>query len=209
MAATGAILVLFVLGHMAGNLKAYQGAAKFNAYAEFLRDFGAPIFGHGQFLWLARAALLAAVLVHIIAALQLSRRSRLARPVGYKKTPHEELTYASRTMRWGGVIILLFVVYHILHLTTGTAHASFVAGDAYRNLVVGFQAWPVSAAYMVAIVALGLHLYHGVWSGFQTLGWDNPRYVPYRRSIAAAIALVVVIGNMSFPIAVLTGVLRV
>lgn len=209
MAATGAILVLFVLGHMAGNLKAYQGAAKFNAYAEFLRDFGAPIFGHGQFLWLARAALLAAVLVHIIAALQLSRRSRLARPVGYKKTPHEELTYASRTMRWGGVIILLFVVYHILHLTTGTAHASFVAGDAYRNLVVGFQAWPVSAAYMVAMVALGLHLYHGVWSGFQTLGWDNPRYVPYRRSIAAAIALVVVIGNMSFPIAVLTGVLRV
>jgi succinate dehydrogenase / fumarate reductase cytochrome b subunit len=209
MAATGAILVLFVLGHMAGNLKAYQGAAKFNAYAEFLRDFGAPIFGHGQLLWLARAALLAAVLVHIIAALQLSRRSRLARPVGYKKTPHEELTYASRTMRWGGVIILLFVVYHILHLTTGTAHASFVAGDAYRNLVVGFQAWPVSAAYMVAMVALGLHLYHGVWSGFQTLGWDNPRYVPYRRSIAAAIALVVVIGNMSFPIAVLTGVLRV
>ncbi len=209
MAATGALLVLFVLGHMAGNLKAYQGASKFNAYAEFLRDFGAPVFGHGQFLWLARVALLAAVLVHIVAALQLSRRSRLARPVRYKKTPHEELTYASRTMRWGGVILLLFVVYHILHLTTGTAHADFVAGDAYRNLVVGFQAWPVSAVYMVAMIALGFHLYHGVWSGFQTLGWDNPRFAPYRRAVAGAIALLVVIGNLSFPIAVLTGVLRV
>lgn len=209
MAATGALLVLFVLGHMAGNLKAYQGAEKFNAYAEFLREFGAPVFGHGQFLWVARVALLVAVLVHIVAAAQLTRTSRLARPVGYKKTPHEELTYASRTMRWGGVFILLFIVYHILHLTTGTAHANFVAGDAYRNLVVGFQAWPVSAAYMVAVVALGLHLYHGVWSGFQTLGWDNPRYAPYRRSIAGVISIVVVLGNLSFPIAVLTGVLRV
>ena len=209
MAATGGLLLLFVLGHMAGNLKAYQGAEKFNAYAEFLRDFGAPVFGHGQFLWLARVGLLVAVIVHILAAAQLSRRSRLARPVGYKKTPHEELTYASRTMRWGGVIILLFVIYHILHLTTGTVHANFVAGDAYRNLVLGFQSWPVAVAYMAAVVAIGLHLYHGVWSGFQTLGWDNPLYASYRRSIAGAIALVVVIGNLSFPIAVLTGVLGV
>lgn len=209
MAATGTLLVLFVLGHMAGNLKAYQGAEKFNAYAEFLREFGAPVLGHGQLLWIARVALLAAVIVHIVAATQLYRLSRLARPVGYKKTPHEELTYASRTMRWGGVIILLFIVYHILHLTTGTAHADFLAGDAYRNLVVGFQAWPVSVAYIVAVIALGLHLYHGVWSGFQTMGWDNPRYARHRRSIAGAIALVVVVGNLSFPIAVLTGVLRV
>lgn len=209
MAATGSILILFVLGHMAGNLKVYQGAEKFNAYAEFLRDVGAPVLGHGQFLWIARVALLVAVIVHIVAAIQLTRRSQLARPVGYKKTPHEELTYASRTMRWGGVVILLFVVYHILHLTTGTAHSQFVPGDAYRNLVIGFQSWPVAAAYMFAVLALGLHLYHGVWSGFQTLGWDNPRYARYRRSIAGVIALVVVVGNLSFPIAALTGVLNV
>lgn len=209
MAATGTVLVLFVLGHMAGNLKVYQGAEKFNAYAEFLRDVGAPILGHGQFLWIARVVLLAAVIIHIVSAVQLTRRSQLARPVGYKKTPHEEQTYASRTMRFGGVIIFLFVVYHILHLTTGTAHSQFVAGDAYRNLVVGFQFWPVAAVYMLAVLVLGLHLYHGVWSGFQTLGWDNPRYARYRRTIAGAIALAVVVGNLSFPIAALTGVLNV
>ena len=209
MAATGSFLILFVLGHMAGNLKVYQGAEKFNAYAEFLREVGAPVLGHGQFLWIARVALVAAVLVHIVAAVQLTRRSQLARPVGYKKTPHEELTYASRTMRWGGVVIILFVVYHILHLTTGTVHSQFVPGDAFHNLVIGFQTWPVAAAYMLAVLALGLHLYHGVWSGFQTLGWDNPRFARHRRTIAGVIAVVVVVGNLSFPIAALTGVLNV
>ena len=209
MAATGAFLVLFVLAHLAGNLKAYQGAAKFNAYADFLREIGAPVLGHGQFLWIARVLLLGAVIIHIVAATQLTRRSRMARPVRYRKTPHEELSYASRTMRWGGVALLLFVVYHILHLTTGTVHPGFVHGDAYRNLVTGFQAWPIAAVYIIAMIALGLHLYHGVWSGFQTLGWDNPRFAPYRRPFAAVIALVVVIGNVSFPISVLTGVLRV
>jgi succinate dehydrogenase / fumarate reductase cytochrome b subunit len=205
MAATGSLLVLYVIGHMLGNLKVYQGAEKFNAYAEFLREVGAPALAHGEFLWIARIVLLAAVVIHIVAAVQLTRRSLAARPVRYRKKPHEELTYASRTMRWGGVIILLFVVYHILHLTTGTAHPDYVAGDAYRNLVVGFQSWPVAAVYSAAVVALGFHLYHGIWSGFQTVGWDNPRFAPHRRSIAGVIALVVVLGNLSFPIAVLSG----
>ena len=149
--------------------------------------------------------LLAAVIVHIVAAVQLARRSRAARPVGYRNTPHEELSYASRTMRWGGVIIVLFVIYHLMHLTFGTAHPDFVPGDVYHNLVVGFQQWPVSVAYMVAVLAIGLHLYHGVWSMMQTLGINHPRFNALRRPIAGVIAAAVVLGNLSFPIAVLAG----
>ncbi len=205
MASTGILLVLYVVGHMIGNLKLYQGPEKINAYAEFLREVGAPALGRGEFLWIARVVLLAAVIVHIVAAVQLARRSRAARPVGYRNTPHEELSYASRTMRWGGVIIVLFVIYHLMHLTFGTAHPDFVPGDVYHNLVVGFQQWPVSVAYMVAVLAIGLHLYHGVWSMMQTLGINHPRFNALRRPIAGVIAAAVVLGNLSFPIAVLAG----
>lgn len=209
MAASGAVLVLFVIGHMAGNLKAFQGAEKFDAYAEFLRDAGAPIFGHGQLLWVARIALLASVGVHILAAWQLTRTSLTARPVRYRRslTP-EASTYASRTMRWGGVILLLFVIYHLMHFTFGNAHPDFVAGAAYHNVVVGFQSWPVVAAYVVAMVALGLHLYHGVWSSLQTLGANHPRYNSLRRPLAVVIAGLVVVGFLAVPAGVVAGVLR-
>lgn len=205
MASTGILLVAYVVGHMLGNLKVYQGAEKLNAYAEFLREFGSPVLGHGQFLWIARVVLLAAVVIHISAAVSLARRSRSARPDGYRNQPHEEFSYASRTMRWGGTIILLFVIYHIMHLTLGNVHADFVPGDVYHNFVVGFQSWPVSIAYMVAVVAVGFHLYHGIWSMMQTLGINHPRYNRFRRPVALAISGAVVAGNLSFPISVLAG----
>jgi succinate dehydrogenase / fumarate reductase cytochrome b subunit len=201
MAASGVILVLYLLLHLFGNLKVYVGrldhpGEKFNAYAEFLREFGSPLFGHEQFLWIFRAILLLAVVVHIWSAVSLTRRSWAARGSKYKKTPHEELEYASRTMRWGGALIL-----------TGQAHPDFQAGNAYHNFVTGFQVWPVSAVYVVFMLVLGFHLYHGVWSGLQTLGLDNPRYRRYRRGFALALALIVMLGNISFPVAVLTGFL--
>ncbi len=205
MAVTGAIFVLFVIVHMLGNLKVYLGPEHFNAYAHGLRELGAPFFGYGQFLWVMRAVLLLAVILHVTAAWQLTRMSWAATGSRYKVRPSLELSYASRTMRWGGVLLALFIVFHILHLTTGTVHNDFIEGDAYHNLVTGFQVPVVSGFYMAAMLALGLHLYHGTWSAFQTLGLDGPRIRLIRRPLAAAIALVVVIGNVSIPIAVLAG----
>jgi succinate dehydrogenase / fumarate reductase, cytochrome b subunit len=207
MAASGVILIGFVVGHMVGNLKVYQGPEIFNHYAEGLRMFGLPFFSTGQLLWLVRAVLLAAVLIHIIAAFQLTRRARQARAVGYRRYDNDLVfSYASRTMVWGGVIILLFVVYHLLHFTFGTAHPNFIHGDAYHNFVVGFSSVPVSVAYIAAMIPLGFHMYHGFWSMLQTLGANNPTYNRYRRPVAAFLAAIVVIGNISFPVAVLTGI---
>lgn len=209
MAVTGTILILFVFGHMVGNLKVYQGPEAFNHYAEGLRTFGAPFFGESQLLWIIRLVLLAAVLIHILAAVQLTVRSRSARSVGYKRWDGDLVfSYASRTMRWGGVIILLFVVYHLMHFTFGNAHPDFVPGDAYHNLVVGFRSWPVAVAYIAAMVPLGFHLYHGFWSMLQSLGLNNEKYNHLRRPTAAVLALLIVLLNISFPVAVLTGIVR-
>jgi len=208
MAVTGVIFVLFVLAHMYGNLKAFYGPEYFNHYAEFLREVGAPLFAHGQLLWLFRIVLLLAVGVHVLMAFQLWWMSKQARPVRYAKALQpEESTYASRTIRWGGVIILSFVVYHILHFTIGTVHPNFVAGAAYENLVIGFQSWPVVIAYSVAMVALCLHLYHGVWSGLQTLGANHPRYNRYRRPLAFVVAGIVFIGFMTVPVSIVAGII--
>jgi len=208
MAATGVVFVLFVLAHMYGNLKAFYGPEKFNHYAEFLREVGAPMFGHGQLLWIFRIVLLAAVAIHVLMALQLWLMSRAARPVPYAKGLRpEESTYASRTMRWGGVILAAFVTYHLLHFTVGTVHPDFVPGAAYENLVIGFQSWPVVLAYTVAMAALCLHLYHGVWSALQTLGANHPRYNRYRRPLAVVVAGVVFVGFMSVPVAVVAGII--
>lgn len=207
MAASGAILIVFVIFHMYGNLKAFNGAEAFNAYAEGLRSFGAPIFGHGHILWALRILLLVAVIIHIVAAYQLGRKSYAARPVRYDRFESLTFSYASRTMRWGGVIILLFVIYHLMHLTFGNVHPDFVAGDVYHNFVAGFSVWPVSVVYILAMIPLGLHLYHGIWSMFQTVGINNPRINGWRRPLAAVIAAVIVLGNISFPIAVLTGII--
>lgn len=208
MAVAGIVLYGFVLGHMVGNLKVYQGREAFNHYAEGLRTFGAPFFGHAQVLWLVRLALLAAVAVHIVAAFQLWRKSRAARRVQYTKFDALTFSFASRTMAWGGVAILAFVIYHLMHLTFGNVHPDFIPGDAYHNFVTGFQSVPVSVAYVIAMIPLGFHLYHGFWSVFQTLGASNPAYNRWRRPLAAIIAVAIIVANISFPIAVLTGVVR-
>ena len=208
VAVTGFILLGFVIVHMIGNLKAFQGADYFDHYAEALRALGAPFFGHGQALWLFRVVLLAAVGIHAWFGITLWLLSNRARPVGYKKEPHLEVSATSRLQRWGGLLIGAYVVYHILHFTTGSVHPQFVAGKAYSNMVIGFESLFASAAYVVAVAILALHLYHGTWSGLQTLGLNHPRYNPWRRAIAAVLAIVLFVGFASVPLAVQLGVLK-
>jgi succinate dehydrogenase / fumarate reductase cytochrome b subunit len=208
MAISGLILWGFVIGHMLGNLKVYMGPEAFNHYAEGLRTVGSPFFGRGQLLWIARIILLAAVGLHMFAAAQLVIASKRARKKDYKKFDSLAFSFASRTMAWGGVTILLFVIYHLMHFTFGNVHPDFVPGDAYHNFVTGFRSVPVSLVYIAAMVPLGFHMYHGLWSMFQTLGANNPAYNRWRRPLAGAIAILTIAANISFPVAVLSGVIR-
>jgi succinate dehydrogenase / fumarate reductase cytochrome b subunit len=207
MAFTGILLVGFVLAHMFGNLKAFAGPESFDAYAEFLREVGYPAVPHNGILWVTRLALLAAVGIHIWAALTLTRTSQAARGVGYRKIDSQVFSYASRTMRWGGIIILAFVIYHLLHMTTGQVHPDFQHGEAYHNLVTGFRSPVVAGAYIVAVGALAFHLHHGVWSMFQTLGASSPQYNHLRRPLAAVIAVVTFLGFASVPISIQLGII--
>jgi len=201
MAVTGFALFGFVILHLLGNLQVYEGPEKLNEYAKMLRRVP-------ELLWGARVTLLAAVALHIWAATSLTRMSLAARPQGYEVTRHLESTYASRTMRWSGVTIALFIVYHLLHFTFGSVHPDFREGDVYHNVVAGFQLWPVSLFYVLAMIALGFHLYHGAWSMLQTLGLSHPRYNKVRNGLAGLLAILVVVGNISIPVAVLAGFVR-
>jgi succinate dehydrogenase / fumarate reductase cytochrome b subunit len=203
MAVTGIVLYGYVVAHMAGNLQIYLGPKALNDYSVFLHEFL-----HGQGLWIARAVLLAAVGLHIWAATSLTLSNWSARPVGYREWEARESTYASRTMVWSGPLLALFIVYHVLQLTLGTVHPQFVAHDVYHNVVVGFMNPFVSAFYVLAMLALGLHMYHGFWCMLQTLGLSHPRWNPIRRGVAALIATAVVVGNISIPVAVLTGLVH-
>ncbi len=205
MALSGIVLFGFVLTHMLGNLKLYQGPEKMNAYAEWLREFGAPALPHEGFLWIARLVLLGSVLVHITAATQLTLMNRRARPIGYSQRSLACASYASRTMRFGGVIILLFGIYHLLHLTTGTVHPEFSHENVYANVVRGLGVPWTAAFYIVANLALGMHLHHGLWSMFQSLGWNSPERDTLLRRFAVLFAVAVTAGNVSFPLAVLGG----
>jgi succinate dehydrogenase / fumarate reductase cytochrome b subunit len=198
MAVTGAFLFGFVLLHMLGNLQVFLGPEALNRYARFLRVEPA-------LLWGARALLLAAVTVHIVAAVQLTLRNWEARPVGYHRQVYRATDYASRTMVWSGPIIAAFVVYHILHLSVGSVHPDFVPGDVYHNVIAGFRVPYVSAFYILAQVLLGVHLYHGLWSAFQSVGASRPSYGDFRRTFALAASLAIVVGNCSIPLAVLAG----
>ena len=203
MAVTGLVLFGFVLGHFVGNLTLYLGPEAINHYSEFLHGFL-----HGGGLWVARAVLLTCAVLHIWSATSLTLESWAARPKGYRRWTAKDSTYASRTMRWGGVILAAFIVFHLMNLTFGNAHPDYVRGDVYHNVVAAFQVWPVSVFYIVAMVALGLHLDHGVWSMCQTLGLSHPRYKRWARGAALGFALLIVAGNCSFPIAVLAGWVR-
>jgi succinate dehydrogenase / fumarate reductase cytochrome b subunit len=204
MAVTGLVLCGFVLGHMVGNLLVFlPDHEAVNQYGRFLRGML-----HGFGIWAVRGVLLASVVLHIGAAWSLTRTSWKARPIPYKVVTPDASTYASRTMRWSGPILALFIVYHLLHFTVGTVHPAFVDGDVYRNVIVGFSVWPVSLAYVIAMLALGLHLRHGAWSMLQTVGASHPRWNGARNAAATVYTLVVVLGFISVPLAVLAGVLK-
>jgi succinate dehydrogenase / fumarate reductase, cytochrome b subunit len=203
MAISGIVLMLYVLGHMIGNLKIYLGAGDLDTYAEWLRTAGEPALPRATLLWIVRIALIAAFAVHIHSAYALTRVNRRARRVPYA-SPREYAAadFASRTMRWTGVIVGLFVIFHLLDLTWGPANPDFVHGDPYHNVIESFQRVPVALVYIAANVALAIHLYHGAWSLTQSMGW----VFPYRRAYAIAFAVVIGVGNVSFPLAVMTGI---
>jgi len=203
MAATGLIMVGFVLLHMLGNLQVFEGAARLNAYSHFLHHT------INELLWLARIVLLASVVLHIVAAWQLTRIGHAARPQAYERVAPQASTVASRGMRWGGVALALFIVFHLLHLTTGTIQpVPFRDGDVYANMVGGFHVWWVTLIYVLAMVALGLHIFHGAWSSVRTLGLARPRAEPRRRPIAAALAVVLWAGFTLVPVAIFLGWVR-
>jgi succinate dehydrogenase / fumarate reductase, cytochrome b subunit len=203
MAVTGAILFIFVIGHMLGNLQVFEGPEKINAYGRFLHNLG-------EILWAERIGLLAAVVLHITATVQLALRNKAARPVDYSRRKAINSSYASRTMYWSGPIVLAFVIFHLLHLTAGmiAPGAAFIEGDVYHNVVAGFQVWWVSAWYIFSICLLGLHLRHGIWSMFQSVGFNHPRYTPILKSAAVWIAVIIVLGYISIPISVLLGLVK-
>lgn len=209
MAVTGIILIGFVLVHMIGNLKLYSGAGKLDHYAEWLRTIGEPILPETGMLWIFRVVLLGAVVVHVVAAAQLTAMNRRARPTRYQSPrDYAAANFASRTMRMTGVIVLLFVVFHLLDLTWGVTDPDFVKGAVYDNVISSFQRVPVAIVYIVANLALALHLGHGAWSMFQSLGWNSPRYNQARRAFAIGLAAVIAVGNISMPLLVVTKVVQ-
>jgi succinate dehydrogenase / fumarate reductase cytochrome b subunit len=201
MAVSGCILFLFVLGHLIGNLQIYEGPEKLNRYAVLLR-------AEPPLLWAVRLVLLGMVLLHIWASMQLAARNIGARPVGYRMKKATGSSYASRTMYWSGPIILAFVIYHLLDFTFGKVNPHYEPGNVYGNVVASFQVIPVAAFYIIAMLLLCLHLYHGLWSMFQSLGIAHPRWTPMLRKGAAVVATLIAIGNISIPVAVLSGWIR-
>jgi len=217
MAITGIIGIGFVIGHMVGNLKMYLGVVSENderiydidIYGEFLRELLVPILPHGIFLWIMRIVLIVAVLLHIHAAYSLTVLNRTARPVKYQSArDYQVASFASRTMRWTGIIVLLFILWHLADLTWGWTNPDFVKGAVYYNIDQSLSRLPVAVLYIVANIALGIHLFHGTWSLFQSMGWSSPRFNNWRRYLATGVATIVVVGNVSFPVAVMAGIIE-
>ncbi|MFF9349138.1 succinate dehydrogenase [Streptomyces sp. NPDC014734] len=205
MAVSGLIMLLYLVAHMVGNLKIFFGAVEFNHYAHWLRTMGEPVLHYEWALWLLRVVLVAAVVLHAVSAYQLSRRDIRARPTGYVHR-RPRASYATRTMRWGGIILALFIVWHILDLTTGTVHpGGFQAGHPYQNVVDTFSTWYGNVIYIVAVLALGLHVRHGFWSAAQTLGAGNATRDRLLKTLADVLALALTVGFVSVPVAVMTG----
>jgi succinate dehydrogenase / fumarate reductase, cytochrome b subunit len=204
MAVTGLLLVAFLFAHMAGNLKVFVGAESFDHYAHWLRSIGAPVLPDTWYLWIQRTVLTGALIGHIVSATILARRARKARPVRYAHRPKVQASYAARTMRWGGVIVLLFVIYHVLDLTTGTLNPVGDPAHPYANVVADFapDRWYVTVFYTLAVVAVGFHLKHGIYSAMRTLGYRGQQLAD---RVAWAVSLVLVTGFLSVPFAVLTG----
>jgi len=201
MALTGFVLFAFVTGHLLGNLQVSLGPDRLNAYAAFLKS-------NLEILWGVRTILLVSVLAHIVVTIQLAQLKTQARPVGYAKKDNAHSSVASRTMYYSGPMIAAFVVYHLLHLTLGTVHPDFSEHNVYANVVYGFQQWPVSLAYAIAIGLLCLHLNHGIYSMFQSLGLTHSHYTPRIKAAARVISILFFAGYVSIPAAVLTGIVH-
>jgi succinate dehydrogenase / fumarate reductase cytochrome b subunit len=217
MAITGLIGIGFVITHMIGNLKLYLGVVSeangeriydADVYGEFLRELLVPIFPRTVFLWILRIVLIAAVVLHIHAASGLTRMNHHARAVKYQSArDYQVANFASRTMRWTGTIVALFIVWHLADLTWGFVHSDHVVGAVYYNVSESLSRLPVALIYIVGNLALGVHLFHGTWSLFQSMGWNNPRFNSWRRYAAIGTATIVVAGNLSFPIATMAGII--
>jgi succinate dehydrogenase / fumarate reductase cytochrome b subunit len=201
MAVTGLVMVAFLILHVLGNLQMFAGPLKINEYSAGLRRLG-PL------LWLARGGLLVSLILHVIAAYQLTQRKRLARPVEYAERDSQVSTFAARTIRWGGVVVLVFIVLHLLHFTFGTIHPAFDHKDVYGNVVAAFQVWWVALLYLIAMVVVGLHLYHGTWSSLRTLGLTRPSADPLKRRVVTVLAWAIFLGFSIIPIAVLARLVR-
>jgi succinate dehydrogenase / fumarate reductase, cytochrome b subunit len=211
MAVTGLILIGYLLAHMYGNLKVFAGPAAFNEYAHHLRTLGEPILPYSGVLWIIRVILLVSIFAHMYAAFTLWSRARKAR--GGVRRYHSnkarlgvQRTYASFTLRWGGVVIVLFVIYHLLHLTWNVIHPGGAAATPYDRVVNGFQIWSVVLGYTIAVIAVGLHVRHGTWSALTTLGANTSSLARQRlNAIAYAVAGLLTIGFLLPPFAILFG----
>lgn len=198
MAVTGVILFLFVVGHLLGNLQIFDGPERLNAYSAFLKKLG-------EILWAIRAILLISLILHVIASIQVSVASLKARPVGYEDKKRIETSFAARTMIWSGPLIFFYVVYHLMMFTFLTTGPGYSETDVYRNEVLAFQVPAITAVYILAMLFLGLHLYHGAWSMLHTLGASSPRYRVLRRTVAPIVAILITAGYITIPVAVLAG----
>ena len=202
MAVTGLVLFGFLILHMLGNLQVFLGREVMNHYAETLH-------GNPGLLWVARVVLLVSVVLHTWAAIQLTAVKTAARPVAYVKPGNVQGSTGSRTMMLSGPVIALFVIGHLLHFTTGTIHPQFVELHAYENVITGF-ANPIAAGlYIVAMILVGFHLSHGIWSMFQSIGFNHPRYTPLIKKFAGVFSWILIAGFISVPIAVLAGIVRI
>jgi len=210
MAASGLVILLWLVGHMLGNLKVWLNQKEFDSYAEFLRRMGEPIVPHTVLLWSIRVVLTVAFVVHVYLAVDLSLRNRRARQVRYARPGRVQADMPAVTMRWGGLALALFVVFHLANFTWGWVHPGyrFVRGAVYSNVVGNFDQWWLVALYMAAMVALALHIYHGTWSIFQTFGANSRRWDGLIRRGAGALAVVIFVGFVSVPVGVLVGAIQ-
>ncbi len=205
MAVSGLLMLLYLIAHMYGNLKIFFGPGTFDEYAHWLRTLGEPFMHYEWTLWVVRVVLVVAVVAHAVSAYQLSRRDQKARPVKYAH-PRRRASYATHTMRYGGIILALFIVWHILDLTTGTVHSGgFQNGHPYANVVDTFSTWYGNVIYLVAMLALGLHIQHGFYSAAQTLGVGSRSRDLVLKTLANVLAVVITLGFIAVPVGVMTG----
>jgi succinate dehydrogenase / fumarate reductase cytochrome b subunit len=213
MAVSGLIFIGFVFGHMYGNLKAFAGHDAFNEYAEHLRTLGTPILPHGGFLWIARTVLLLALVTHVVTGLKLWRRAKQARTVNYQVKKHTGAIPASLILRWAGVTIGLFLVWHLLQFTIVKVNVGdgpeYFRHDPYNLMVDSFQVWWMTLIYLAALTMLGAHLHHGFWAACQTLGFNrSARARANSRRFSLTLALVITIGFAAVPVSVLLGIIE-